>query len=96
MADKRAAGSSDQQGFLGDTTVDRVLGAMFIGIMGLSILSFLVLMIGSFAGWLDGALYSTVMYIPFIGLPLAIVLMITVTVRTARRRAREARESGRR
>jgi len=91
MAEKRAAGSSsDKQGFLGDNTVDRVLGAMFIGIMALSILSFIVLMIGSFAGWLTGALYSVVMYIPFIGLPLAIILMIIVTVRTARRRAREA------
>ena len=49
-----------------------LIGAMIVGILALTIISFLVYMTGSIGGWLTGALLVVVAYIPFFGLPLAL------------------------
>ena len=75
-----------------DSRFDRVLAAMIVGILALTIISFLVYMTGSIGGWLTGALLVVVAYIPFFGLPLALIFMVVLVIRVARRRMRESRE----
>ena len=75
-----------------DSRFDRVLAAMIVGILALTIISFLVYMTGSIGGWLTGALLVVVAYIPFFGLPLALIFMVVLAIRVARRRMRESRE----
>ncbi len=75
-----------------DSRLDRVLAAMIVGILALVVLSFIVYMVGSMGGWLSGALLIIVAYIPFFGLPIALVVMIVLVVRVGRRRIRESRE----
>ena len=75
-----------------DSRFDRVLAAMIVGILALTISSFLVYMTGSIGGWLTGALLVVVAYIPFFGLPLALIFMVVLVIRVARRRMRESRE----
>lgn len=77
---------------VGDNRLDRVLAAMIVGILALVIVSFIVYMAGSMGGWLAGALLTIVAFIPFFGLPLALVFMIVLVIRVARRRMRESRE----
>lgn len=64
---------------------------MFVGIIVVAVIAFILLMVGSSGGWLDGPLYVLVYYIPFIGLPVALVLMITLTILMAVRRSRANR-----
>jgi len=100
-AAKGAAPRGGQQGkdrqrepFLGSNRVDRVLGGMFIGVMVISVIAFFVLMIGGGTGMLNDsntALYALVLVIPFVGLPLAIVLLIVLTIRMAMERRRANR-----
>lgn len=78
----------------GDNPFDRALAAMLVGIIVLVVVAFLLLMIGTAGGWLDGPLASAVILVPFIGLPLAIVIMLTLTIRVAVRRSRENRAKG--
>lgn len=75
-----------------DNRVDRVLAAMIVGILALVVVSFLLYMIGTAAGWLTGGFETVVAFIPFFGLPLAVVLMLVLVIRVARRRMRESRE----
>lgn len=77
---------------MGDSRLDRVLAAMIVGILALTVISFIVYMAGSIGGWLTGALLVVVAYIPFFGLPLALVFMVVLVIRVARRRMRESRE----
>ncbi len=72
-------------------TPERILAAIFVGIIVLTVIAFIVLMAGSAGGWLDGALYMFVYYIPFLGLPIALVLMIVLTIMLAVRRSRANR-----
>ena len=65
---------------------------MIVGILALTIISFLVYMTGSIGGWLTGALLVVVAYIPFFGWPLARIFMVVLVIRVARRRMRESRE----
>jgi len=75
-----------------DSRLDRVLAAMIVGILALTVISFIVYMAGSIGGWLTGALLVIVAYIPFFGLPLALVFMVVLVIRVARRRMRESRQ----
>ena len=76
-----------------DSRLDRVLAAMIVGILALVVISFLIYMAGSMGGWLTGALLIVVAYIPFFGLPIALIFMIVLVIRVGRRRMRESREA---
>lgn len=75
-----------------DNRIDRVLASMIVGILALVVVSFFIYMLGSMGGWLTGALLVVIAYIPFFGLPLALILMLVLVIRVARRRMRESRE----
>lgn len=77
---------------MGDSRFDRVLAAMIVGMLGLTIVSFIVFMVGTMGGWLTGALLVAVVYIPFFGLPLALIFMVVLVIRVGHRRMRESRE----
>ena len=72
-------------------TLERILAAIFVGIIILCVVAFILLMAGSAGGWLTGELYMLVYYIPFLGLPTALVLMIVLTITLAVRRSRANR-----
>jgi len=101
-ATRSGAPRGDRQGqgrqrepFLGSNRVDRVLGGMFIGVMAISVIAFFVLMVGGGTGMLNDSntsLYGIILVIPFVGLPLAIVLLIVLTVRMAMERRRANRD----
>ncbi len=68
---------------------------MIAAIVGLSILAFLAVIIGTYSG-LDAkdfasGIWPAVYTLPLIGLPIGFVLIIVLLVISARRRAREAR-----
>lgn len=75
-----------------DNRVDGVLAATIVGLIALVVVSFVVYMFGSVGGWLTGVPQQIVAFIPFFGLPLAIILMLVLVVRVGRRRMRESRE----
>jgi TRAP-type C4-dicarboxylate transport system permease small subunit len=69
---------------------------MVAAIVGLSIIAFLAIIIGSALGQSKNfatGLWPTVAAIPYYGLPLGLVLIIVLLVLSMRRRSREARES---
>ena len=77
---------------VGDSRFDRVLAAMIVGVLGLTVVSFIVFMVGTMGGWLTGGLLFAVAYIPFFGLPIALIFMVVLVIRVGRRRMRESRE----
>lgn len=87
-----------RQSPISDSRLDRVLAAMIVGIIIASVISIIVYMIGTAGGWLlnpDGTISSigaSIWAIFFVGLPIAIVLMIVVTIRIAIRRRRESEQ----
>lgn len=74
-----------------DNRLDRVLAAMIVGILALVVISFILYMLGSVGGWLTGPLATVVVFIPFFGLPLALIVMLVLVIRVGRRRMRESR-----
>ncbi len=75
--------------------IERVLAFMLLGLVLLSIGSFVAIMVGTGQGmgsndFAEG-LWPVVVMIPYIGLPLAILLLITLMISSAARRARESR-----
>jgi len=92
---KGAKGRKGRDDFLGADRWDRIIGGAFFGIMLLSVVAFIILMIGAFTGFLNASntqLYALLLGIPFVGLPLAVILLIVLVVRmTARRRRENAR-----
>lgn len=89
---RRSEPEDQRQSAIGDSVLDRVLAAMIVGIVLVSVLSMILFMIGTAGGWLTGTAATAVWAIAFLGLPIAVVLMIVVTIRMAIRRRREARE----
>lgn len=67
---------------------------MIVGIVGLSIVAFFAMIIGTYAGMTgpDFALgvWPVIAYAPLIGLPLGFALIITLLILGIRRRGREA------
>lgn len=74
---------------------ERVLAFMMLAIVGLSILAFLAVIIGTAAGLnardFAGGVWPAVFTLPLIGLPIGFILIIVLLVTTARRRGREAK-----
>jgi len=69
-----------------------VLAAMIVGIIIISVVSIIVYMIGTSGGWLVGPAAYSIWAIFFVGLPIAIILMIVVTIRIGIRRRRESEQ----
>ena len=72
--------------------LERILAGMFVGIIVLTVIAFLVLMAGSAGGWLGEQLYALLLGVTMFGLPVAIVLMLVLTIMLAVRRARANRD----
>lgn len=93
----KASDSSSEQRYspISDSRLDRVLASMIVGIIGLAVIAIIVYMIGTAGGWLlDGqggvsGIGQATFAVFFLGLPIAIILMIVVTIRIAIRRRRE-------
>jgi len=85
----KASGSGQRNTPISDSPVDRVLAAMIVGIIIISVLSIILYMIGTAGGWLTGGAAYSIWAIFFVGLPIAVILMVVVTIRIAIRRRRE-------
>ena len=75
---------------------ERVLAYMFVAIVGLSILAFIAVMIGTAvgAGANDGfsqGIWPLVLTLPLFGLPIAFLLLIALLIVNGVRRARAGR-----
>ena len=74
---------------------ERSLAFMVAATLGLSVLAFLAVIIGTLAGVRDfgSGIWPTVIFLPLIGLPIGLVFMIILLVLSMRRRLRDARGS---
>ena len=73
---------------------------MVAGVVGLSILAFLAIIIGTVAGagtndGFSSGIWPVVFTLPYYGLPLGFLAIVTLMVMTGFRRSREARQSRR-
>lgn len=73
---------------------------MVAGVVGLSILAFLAIIIGTVAGagandGFGSGIWPVVFTLPYYGLPLGFLAIVTLMVMTGVRRSREARQSRR-
>ena len=79
-----------------DHRAERVLAYMVAATIGISILAFLAVMIGTLAGvgandgFSQGA-WPVILVLPLVGLPLGFILLITLLILNGVRRARESR-----
>lgn len=76
--------------------LERILAYMVASVVGMSIICFLAVIIGTAVGvradaYADGA-WPVVLFIPYVGLPLGFVLIITLMVIVGVRRSRENRQ----
>ncbi len=79
-----------------DHRVERILAYMFVGLVGLSVLSFVAIVIGTVAGagandGFSQGIWPAVFVVPLIALPLAFALLIVLLVVNGIRRARASR-----
>jgi hypothetical protein len=74
---------------------ERSLAFMVAATIGLSILAFLAVIVGTLLGVHDfgSGLWPTIILLPLVGLPIGLILMITLLVLNMRRRLRDARGS---
>jgi FtsH-binding integral membrane protein len=80
-----------------ENRLERVLGFMVLGIVGLSVVCFLIIIFATLAG-VDPSDYANgpwllISLIPWFGLPLAMILMIVLFVVVALRRGRAAKDA---
>lgn len=78
--------------------LERILAYMVAGVVGLSILAFLAVIIGTAAGagannGFGQGVWPLILALPLFGLPIGFVLIIVLMVMTGMRRAREARQN---
>ena len=71
---------------------ERVLGGMVISTIGLTILSFLAVILGTgiFHAVVSEGIWPVIVVLPLVALPLAFIFMITLLAINFRRRRREA------
>jgi TRAP-type C4-dicarboxylate transport system permease small subunit len=78
---------------------ERIMAYALLVVIGLSVVSFFAIIIGTWNGMTAAdfgkGLWPLVAGIPYVGLPLGILLILTIVVSSARRRSRAARESTR-
>ncbi|CAN5181397.1 hypothetical protein BH11ACT2_BH11ACT2_20510 [soil metagenome] len=71
-----------------------MLAFIIASCLGLSVIAIIAIFIGRAAGAvMNSQLWTTVVVLPSIGIPIAIFLMIVLLVVSAVRRAREARDA---
>jgi len=72
-----------------------VLAFMVVSAIGLSIIAFLAVIIGTAAGVTDfsGGVWPVAIVLPAIGLPLGLALVIALIIVSGVRRGREARDA---
>lgn len=75
--------------------IERILRNMFAAVAGISILGIVVVLVASLAGMsTDGGVWPAIRMVPFIGLPLAFVLMVVFLIVSLPRRRRLERDGG--
>ncbi len=78
-----------------DNRVERILAFMVASAIGLSIIAFLAVIIGTALGVTDfsGGVWPVAIVLPAIGLPLGLALVIALIIVSGIRRGREARDA---
>lgn len=94
MAKTTPSGADDRSTPVGDSRLDRVLAAMIVGIIVLSVIAIVLYVIGTASAWPTG-ITTTLWAVFFFGLPVAIIIMVVVTIRISIRRRRENERSRR-
>jgi hypothetical protein len=78
------------------TRLERILGTMVVGIVGASVLAFLIIITAGITGLdLNSGFGMFVLVLPGIGLPIGFVLMISLLIINMVRRRRDASASSR-
>lgn len=76
---------------------ERILAYMVASAVGLSIICFLAIIIGTAAGLtgdaFSGGIWPVVFVLPLVGLPIGLVLIIALIVVSGLRRGREAKDA---
>ena len=77
--------------------LEKILAYMVAGVVGLSILAFLAVILGTAVGVGDNdgfskGVWPAVLTLPLFGLPIGFLLVITLMIVSGLRRAREARQ----
>ena len=80
-----------------DHRVERILAYMVAATVGLSVIAFLAVMIGTFAGvgaddGFSQGVWPLVLVLPMIGLPIGFLLLIALLIVNGVRRSRESRQ----
>ncbi|MFF2387575.1 multidrug ABC transporter ATPase [Agromyces sp. NPDC058064] len=82
-------------GPISEHRAERILAVMFASIVGLSIVCFFAVMIGTFSGVsrqeMGSGIWPVVTILPLFGLPIAFVLLIVLLIINSVRRSRESR-----
>ncbi|WP_440710004.1 hypothetical protein [Herbiconiux sp. YIM B11900] len=75
--------------------IERALAFMIAATLGLSVLAFLALIVGTAVGVRDfgEGVWPVIIFLPLIGLPIGFVLMLVLLILNMRRRLRDARGS---
>jgi hypothetical protein len=80
---------------ISDNRAERVLAFMVASAVGLSIICFILIIVGSGAGWdFSQSPLSVIFVLPAIGLPLGLLLIIALIIVSGIRRGREAKDAG--
>lgn len=86
----RYSGGVNSQSPAPTSRLERILAAMVVGIVGLSIIAFFAVIFGTFAGLqredFGEGLWPVATMLPLIGLPLGFVLVMALLVVSTRRR----------
>ena len=79
-----------------DNRLERILAFMVASSIGLSLVSFIAVIIATGAGVTNfgEGIWPLLIVLPAIGLPLGLILVIVLIVVSALRRGREARDAG--
>ncbi|MDJ0336072.1 multidrug ABC transporter ATPase [Salinibacterium sp. G-O1] len=81
---------------ISDNRGERILAFMIASAVGLSIIAFLTIIIGTATGVTNfgEGLWPVAIVLPSIGLPIGLILMIVLIVKSGLRRGRETRDAG--
>lgn len=89
------SGRVSDSGPILDNRAERVLAYMFVAVVGLSIICFFAVMIGTFSGVtrdeMGTGIWAVVTMLPWFGLPIAFLLLIVLLIVNGVRRARTSR-----
>lgn len=91
----RILGSVATETPITDHRGERILAFMVASAIGLSILAFLAVIVGTAFGITDfsGGVWPVAIVLPAIGLPIGLLLMIALIIVSGLRRGREARDA---